>query len=338
MIEVLITLQLNEEQVTSIRDAIKKQIRITHLPVKDSSEISAEQWKKTEVLFTSSRVLPEQEQVPNLKWIQFNFAGIDAAIAKPIIQSKDVIATSASGVIVTQIGEYVLMALLALGHRMPEMHALQHEKKWPGNVYKTLMPKELRGSTVGIVGYGSIGREVARLLKPFGATILAAKKDAMHPEDAGYVPEGVGDPGGDYFNRLYPIEALYAMLGECDFVVLALPLTDDTYHMFNAQAFGAMRTDAYLVNVGRGDVIDEKDMVGVLKEGKIAGAMLDVFSHEPLSEDSPLWSLPNVIVTPHVSGISPHLIEDIVGLFIENMKRYVEGQPLWNRIDLEKGY
>lgn len=336
-VEVLITLQLGDDLVERIREACEN-VNLTILPVKDAAEVPLEQWEKAEVLFTSSRVLPEPQHVPLLKWIQFNYAGVDRMISKPIIQDSDVIATSSSGVITSQVAEYVMMTLLAFGQQLPKMMALQAKKTWADDAWKTLMPLELRGSTVGILGYGSIGRQVARLLQPFGASVLAAKKDAMHPDDSGYTQEGMGDPHGDFFHRLYPIEALHSLLKECDFVVIALPLTDETYHLIGAAEFEAMKSGAYLVNIGRGDIIDEEALVGALSEGKLAGAALDVFHEEPLPEDSPLWALPNVIVTPHISGLSLNLMSDIVDLFIENLNRYIAEQPLYNRIDLHKGY
>jgi len=336
-VEVLVTLQLDGDLVERIRKACEN-VNLTILPVKDVAEIPLEQWEKTEVLFTSSRALPELKHVPLLKWIQFKQAGVDRAISTPIIQDSDVIATSSSGAITSQVAEYVMMALLAFGQQLPKMMALQAEKTWPDNTWEMLMPLELRGSTVGILGYGSIGRQVARLLQPFGANILAAKKDAMHPDDSGYTQEGMGDPHGDFFHRLYPIEALHSLLKECDFVVITLPLTDETHHLMSAAEFDAMKPGAYLVNIGRGDIIDEEALAAALSEGKLAGAALDVFHEEPLPEDSPLWTLPNVIITPHVSGLRPNLMSDIVDFFIENLNRYTAEQPLYNRIDPQKGY
>ena len=336
-IEILTTFKLTETQASRIRE-VSKLIRLTILPVKEASEIPADAWEKAEVIFTGSKVLPQLSQVPKLRWIAFNFAGVEHALSQEVVHQERILATTSSGVIVSQIGEYVLMALLSVGHKLPQMMKLQRETIWPDDGMKSLMPLELRDSTVGIVGYGSIGREVARLLRPFGATVLAAKKNAMQPQDTGYVQEGLGDPQGDLFHRLYPIEALKDMLKECDYVVVTLPLTDETKHLFNAEMFDAMKESAYLVNVGRGLVIDEPAMIAALQEGKFAGAVLDVFEEEPLPKDSPLWSMPNVIISPHVSAASAHLMDNIVGLFVENLQRYMEGQALFNVLDVEKGY
>jgi phosphoglycerate dehydrogenase-like enzyme len=232
------------------------------------------------------------------------------------------------------------MTLLAFGQRLPKLMTHQRNKHWPKRKEKRqdLMPLELRDSTVGILGYGSIGRQVARMLVPFGPTVLAAKKDVMHPEDDGYIREGMGDPRGDFFDRLYPMEALHSMLSECDFVVLTLPLTEKTRGIIDEEALEVMKPSAYLVNVGRGELIDQEALIAALKAKDIAGAALDVFEEEPLPENSPLWEMENVIISPHVAGISRHLEEETLALFIENLNRYLSELPLYNRIDVDKGY
>ena len=196
----------------------------------------------------------------------------------------------------------------------------------------------MRGSTVGIVGYGSIGREVARQLYAYGATVLASKRDVMHPEDTGYTPEGLGDPLGNYFHRLYPNEGLQGMLKDCDFVVLALPRTRDTECLFNKEMFEAMKPGAYFINVSRGQLVDEAALIDALNSGKLAGAALDVFSDEPLPADNPLWTQPNLIITPHISAYSTNMMNQVVDLFIENLKRYLREESLYNLVSLEQGY
>jgi len=191
---------------------------------------------------------------------------------------------------------------------------------------------------VGIVGYGSIGREIARLLNVFGAKVLAAKRDVMHPEDQGYIIPGLGDPAGDAFHRLYPYQALKSMLKECDFVVVALPLTAETRGLIGAEEIAAMKPSAYLVNLARGGTVDQAALLAALQEKRIAGAALDVFVEEPLPAGHSFWKLPNVIVTPHIAGMSAHYNERAMDLFVENCKRYLAGSPLLNRFDPQKGY
>ena len=149
---------------------------------------------------------------------------------------------------------------------------------------------------------------------------------------------GWGDPHGDFFDRLYPPEALHSMLSECDFVVLTIPLTEETHHIIDEEALKVMKKSAYLVNVGRGELIDQQALVTALTAKQIVGAALDVFEKEPLPPDSPLWDLENVIISPHVAGLSQNLESEMVSLFVENLNRYLEELPLYNRIDLDEGY
>ncbi|HOM67974.1 MAG TPA: NAD(P)-dependent oxidoreductase, partial [Brevefilum fermentans] len=154
----------------------------------------------------------------------------------------------------------------------------------------------------------------------------------------GYIKPGMGDPEGEFFDRLYPIEAMHSFLSECDFVVVALPLTQKTRHILNAHAFEVMKPSPYLINVGRGGLIDEPALIHAIKSKQIAGAALDVFEQEPLPAESPLWDLENVIISPHVSGLSHHLPQETLDLFVENLKRYLEDLPLYNLVDQVQGY
>ncbi len=188
------------------------------------------------------------------------------------------------------------------------------------------------------MGYGSIGRQVARLVTGMGAEVLAAKQDAMTPEHHGYSSEGIGDPQGDLFTRLYPPEAIRSMVGECDFVVICVPRTSRTERMFGAEQLAAMKTTAFLIDISRGGILDHSALVAALTNSKIAGAALDVFPEEPLPKESPLWELPNVIITPHVSGFSPEYSRRANELLIENLTRYLSGQVLLNLVKREQEY
>ncbi len=230
------------------------------------------------------------------------------------------------------------MMLLALGHRLPALVENQRQKGWPKDRWHRFLPVELNASTVGIVGYGSLGRETARLLHAFGAQVLATKRDARHPEDDGYAPPGHGDPEGRCVRRLYPAEALLHMLPECDFVVVTVPLTPATRGLIGREAFAAMKPGAYLVDVSRGGVVDHDALVEALRSGHLAGAALDVFPTEPLPPDSPLWEMPNVLLTPHIAGATAFYDQRAVALFAENLRRYLTGKPLLNRVDPQRGY
>ncbi|MDT8307808.1 MAG: D-2-hydroxyacid dehydrogenase, partial [Anaerolineae bacterium] len=246
--------------------------------------------------------------------------------------------TNTSGIHAPNIGQYVMAQILAWSHRTPRWFHYQQRGEWPKGRWEKFVPDELRGKTLGIAGYGSIGREVARLARCFGMRVLATKRDAKRIEDDAYSVPGAGDMAGTLAARIYPGEATRSMVVECDYVVIALPLTDKTHHLFDEQMFRAMKPTAFLVNVGRGELVTESDLVRALKKGWIAGAGLDVFENEPLPEDSPLWALDNVIISPHVSGFTEAYDERATELFVENLRRYLRGEPLLNVVDREHGY
>lgn len=336
-IKILSAISLNDEQAERIK-ALDHRIELHWYGRKDATRIPMELWRQAEILLTSGTALPPAEETPALKWVQLNFAGVEKDFRQDVHLREGVQLTSASGTMVSQMGEYVMMALLMLGHKAPDMLRYQQQKIWPEHRTEKLEPVELRGSTVGIVGYGSIGREVARLLYSYGAKVLATKRDVMHPEEKGYVPEGLGDPQGNYFHRLYPNEALNGMLKECDFVVVSPPLTPETHQLISTEQFAVMKPGVFLVNVSRGPVVDTDALIEAAKSGKLGGAVLDVFDEEPLPAESPLWEAPNVVITPHIAGISKKNMDALVDLFVVNITRYLKGQDLLNLIDPENGY
>lgn len=336
MIEVLVTITLTDSQQNLLRE-ISPELRITAIPARKFEDIPADVWTRTQVLYTD-RVLPEPARVPNLRWVQFVSAGIDFAAQSELLQRPEILATTISGASATQAGEFILMMILSLGHRLPDLMANQSRAEWPRDRWDRFMPRELRNSTIGLVGYGSIGRQVAALLQPFGATILATKRDAMHPQDVGYAQDGLGDPQGDFFQRLYPIQALASMLKLVDFAVIMLPLTAETRGLIGVEALAAMKPSAYLIDISRGGIVDQAALVQALQEHRLAGAALDVFPEEPLPPSSPLWRMPNVIVTPHIAGISTYYGDRALALFSENINRYLVGLPLYNQFDPKKGY
>lgn len=335
-IEVLTTVPFPEAVIQQLR-GLSPRIRITFNPATRAEEIPAEVWQRTEVLYTDI-LLPDLALVPNLKWVQFHYAGIDFIQGSDLLNRKELKITSMSGASAIQEGEYILLMLLALGHHIKPLMVNQEKAEWPTDRWDRFSPVELTGATVGLVGYGSIGREVARLLRAFNVKVLAAKRDVMHPEDRGYTVEGHGDPNGDCFDRLYPIEALISMLKECDYVVVTVPLTPQTRGLFGEEEFKAMKPGAYLVHVSRGGVVDEKALLQALTEKQIAGAAVDVFTQEPLPADSPLWKAPNLILTPHVSGFSLRYKERAGIMFAENLKRYLRGESLLNDYQVERHY
>jgi phosphoglycerate dehydrogenase-like enzyme len=335
-VEVLITLPFNEELLQQIQ-TVSPRLKITQINCRKPEDVPGDVWSRCEVLYTD-KVLPDPERAPLLKWIQFHWAGVDHALDSPILKKPGLKASTLSGAAAPQLAEYSLAMLLALGHRLPLMMENQFKADWPRDHWERFLPRELHGSTVGLIGYGSISREVARLLQPFHVTILATKRTVMHPEDGGYTLEGTGDPQGMLFTRLYPPQALRSMLKDCDFVVLTLPLTPATRNSILAEDLAALKPGAFLVVVGRGGVIDQNALVEALKSHQVGGAAMDVFAEEPLAAENPLWKLPNVIISPHIAGLSPFYNERAAALFCENLKRLLAGENLLNTIDLEEGY
>jgi phosphoglycerate dehydrogenase-like enzyme len=255
-----------------------------------------------------------------------------------LLQQSDIVSTTLSGAAAPQMAEYIMRMLLALGGHLRDLIDHQYRSEWPENRWERFRPQELRGSTVGIVGYGSIGRQLARLLVPFGAFVVATKRDAMHPEDRGFIPEDMGDADGDFIHRLYPATALGSMLKECDFAVVTVPKTPQTLHLISQEELSVLKPTAYLIDVSRGGIVDHEALIAALAEKKFSGAALDVFPEEPLPKDSPLWELPNVIITPHISGVTHFYDERAMELFAANLGRYLAGQQLYNLIDPDRGY
>ena len=332
---VLITEPLSAEIVAKLQ-SISPRLEVHVHPANKLEEVPPELLARADVLYTL-RIVPPPDLAPNLKWIQFHMAGLDHFADAPIL-ARGVQFTSLSGAAAPQMAEYIVMMLLALGHRLPELVRARAACEWPREKWERFSPRELRGSTVGVVGYGSVGRETARLCQAFGARVLAVKRDVMAPEDGGYAAEGIGDPDGRIPARIYPPQTTRRMLAECDFVVVCAPLTVSSRQSFDAKMIGAMREGACLVVVSRGDIVDETALAKALQSGKIAGAALDVFAHEPLPPDHKLWEAPSLFITPHIAGSSPRYDARAAEVFAENLRRYLENRPLLNRFDPQKGY
>jgi phosphoglycerate dehydrogenase-like enzyme len=335
-IHVLITVPFSEATVTVLQE-VSQRLTITALKASKPEDIPPEIWEKVEILYTN-RVLPTPEGAPRLRWIQFHWAGVEHVVNDPLLAKPEVIATSLSGASASQMAEFVVMMLLSLGHRLPDLFAAQKRLEWPRDRWERFTPLELRQSVVGIVGYGSIGRQVARLLQPFGATVLATKRDVRHPEDKEYIPDGMGDPSGVLVHRLYPAEALGSMLKECDFVIITVPKTSATVGLISAEELAMFKPTAFLIDVSRGGIVDQDALIHALRERKIAGAALDVFPEEPLPPGNPLWKFANVIITPHISGNTLQYDQRAAELFAINLQRYLSGQTLYNKIEPERGY
>jgi phosphoglycerate dehydrogenase-like enzyme len=259
-------------------------------------------------------------QAPNLRWIQLTSAGVDRAARSGLLDSEFML-TSASGLHATPIGEYVLCIMLMFSKGANRFVRAQERNEW-----LRFMPNELYGKTVGVVGLGHIGAEVARLAKAFGCRVLATRRSAT---------ERTND---ELVDKLLPASDLAYLLGESDFVVISVPLTPETRHLIGEAELRAMKPTGVLINIARGPVVDEAALVRALKEGSIGGAGLDVFEQEPLPPESELWDIENVILSPHISGGTEIYNQRAVGIFCENLRRYLAGEPLMNLADAARGY
>ena len=257
--------------------------------------------------------------MPRLRWVQAMTAGVDHLLTLGLPERG--IRLTSSRIHRIQIGEYVLTMLLALTKRLPELLRAQAEHRWAG-----LVLDEVYEKTLGVVGLGAIGTRVAEIGRFLGMRVVACRRRP---------PEIERD---ELIDRWYPSDRLREMLAECDYVVLAVPSTAETARLIGPAELAAMKSTAYLINIARGSVVDEPALIEALRNQQIAGAALDVFTHEPLPADSPLWDLPNVILTPHLSGPTPRYTERATELFRENLRRYLAGEPLLNEVDPVRGY
>ncbi len=293
---------------------------------------------RTEVLYTTG-FYPEPEQAPKLRWIQMNSAGMNHALGHGIVQAEDIVVTSTSGIHATNMAHYCLMMMLMFNYQMRAAFELQSKAEWPERPHERFSPVDMERRTVGIVGYGSIGRELARLCANMGMTVLASKRDLNNTAEVNaYAMAGTGDPAGDIPDRIYPADTVASMAKDCDYLVLTTPQTAATERLIGEDVFEAMKESAVLVNVSRGAIVDEKALITALSSGKIGGAALDVFEEEPLPNTSPLWNLDNVIITPHFSGFTRDYHDKAALVFKENLRRYLENRPLLNQLDRARGY
>jgi phosphoglycerate dehydrogenase-like enzyme len=334
---VLVTIPFEARWQEQLRQ-LSPNLRVEHHVVRSVHDIPATLWREVQILYTSSKILPEGEQAPKLRLVQLYSAGVDSAATSPLFQTSAVFSTT-SGVHAVNAAEYTFMMILAWCHKFPTMLEWKQRSMWPHSEerHALFMPEPLQGKTIGIVGYGSIGRQVAKVAKAFGMRVLAMQHGSDH-RDHGFLFPDEGDPDGTLPSRYYSSDQLHTLLNESDFVVVSLPLTPRTRGMFDDAAFQAMKPSALFVNIARGGVCDDDALVRALEKKGIAGAALDVFGKEPLPPGHPLWHLPNIFMTPHIMGTTPHYDERSAMIFIENVRRYLEGQPLFNVVDKAQGY
>ena len=258
-----------------------------------------------QAIVAKAQYVPAQlvAELPRLEWIQALTTGVDPLLALPL--PPGLILTSARGVHGPQMSELALLLMLALLRDLPRMLDNQRRHQW-----ERWPQRLLAGRCVGIVGIGSISEELARRCRAFGMRVVGVS-------DARATAEG--------FDAVYPRRELARVAAEADFLVLLVPYGPETHHMIDAAVLGAMRREACLINIARGRVVDETALIDALRSGRIAGAGLDVFEQEPLPADSPLWGLPNVIMTPHIGGMSDRYAEQLLPLLLHNVGAWLRG-------------
>ena len=334
--KLLITVPFEEQHIAKLKKRFPVLDISLHPNIKEET-VPEDLWTDTEILY-SERNLPLEELVPNLRWIQFHNAGIDRHMDHPLLARKNIIISTLSGANAPQTAEHALALLLALSHNLPTMLADQSRNKWSARRLKRYLPHELYGSTVGIVGFGSVGQHLARLLQSFNVTVLASKRELLKSEDIDYRIDTAEEENAALAARLYPGGAMRSMFKDCDFVVVTVPLTKESRNMIGEKQLAALKGHAFLIDVSRGGVVNQEALIEALKNESFAGAALDVFPEEPLPADNPLWDLPNVIISPHVAGLSKHYLDRALDLFMVNLERYLAGEEVLNKVDLERGY
>jgi D-3-phosphoglycerate dehydrogenase len=253
-----------------------------------------------------------------LRWIQSSAAGLDHCLVPPVIES-DIVITSASGVLADQVADHTIALLSSLLRGLPTFYRAQQRRE-----FVRRPTRDLHRARIGIIGLGRNGRRLAEILSAFRTEILAT--DWFPVNKPAHVAE------------LLPADQVDDILPRVDILILAAPLTDITRGMIDARRLALLPSGAILINVARGPLVVEQDLVAALESGHLGGAGLDVTDPEPLPVESKLWTLPNVIITPHVGGQSATRIDDMTNFFCENLRRYLAGQPLRNLVDKRLGF
>ncbi len=314
-----------EETVTQAGiERIKKINPKAHVVlVKDSANDVNRALNDAEVLLTPNATLLsiDATKAPMLQWIHVTSAGVET-LPQFLFDSKISI-TNSSGVHPIPIAEQVFTYMLLFARQMNQTILAQKQKKWMewGTIQNIF---ELHGRTIGIVGFGRIGKEVAELAKAFSMPVIAVTRDKHKKEKN--------------VDELLTIENLDKPLTKADFIINCLPQTKETLGLFDLNKFKKMKKTAYFINIGRGKVVNEKDLIATLKQKHIAGAGLDVFETEPLPKTSPLWSFENVILTPHSAGFTPEYTKRVIEIFCDNLQAYVHNKPMPTLVDKKRGY
>ena len=297
---------------------------IIHLPDDPGARLSQEDCARIEIAYLTRDIRFSDHYygfgdavtaARNLKWVHFVSTGIDQHSFLPALIGRSVRLTTSAGTNGEPVGQTAICGLLMLARGFPHWMDAQRRRAWEP-VRGNAVPRDLRGQTVAIVGLGTIGATVARFCQMLGMHVIGVRRSPMRP--------------GDPVDEMQPLAALPGLLPRCDWLVLACPLTDETRRLVNATTIGLLPKGARIVNVARGGIADQQALTDALRNGHLGGAYLDVFEKEPLPPDSPLWDLPNVIVTPHNASASAGNERRAAEVFFANLARWARGETLLN--------
>ena len=274
----------------------------------------------------ASRLSPAMvEEASRLRWVHSTAAAVGILPLKELA-ARSIAVTNSRGVQAAAMAEFVIGGLLVLGRRFHLMLAAQRERRWIQNeLTRDAWPWSVRGRTMTIVGLGATGQEVARRAHAFGMRVIGVRRR-------------VDQPKPPFVDRIAGPDELDQTLRGCDVLVVAAPFIAETDRLIGADRLAMLSNGAVVINVARGRIIDEAALIAALQNGHLGGAVLDVFEQEPLKPESPLWTLPNVIISPHVSGVRPDHWAEVIDLFGENLERFQRGEPLLNLVDVQAGY
>ena len=314
---VLSTVLYRADEVEQLREAFAP-AEVVHLHPGDAEGI-AEALEHADVAVLPIDIDDRFLAAPNLRWVHCDHSGLTRS-ARPEVFEKGLIVTGSAGRSAPALAQHGFYFALALTFDAKQLFQKQAEHVWRGipDYHERVA---LWGKTLGIVGFGNTGREMAQLGKAFGMRVIASRRRA-----------GESHPAVDLMLSTDAGDSLDPLIEESDVVMLAAPLTDETYHLFSSEQFAAMKDDAYIINLARGPIIDQDALVEALRAGQIAGAGLDVTDPEPLPAESPLWDLPNVIITPHMTPMLPDRTQRSIDMIVENIGRYRRGEPLLNEL------
>lgn len=280
---------------------------------------------------------PAASTAPRLRAIQLDTSGVDHVRGTDLWDTTVPIATL-GGIAPVPMAEYTLMAILELAHRVPDIQRLRAERSWPSDAQRlaTLTPRQLAGSTVTVIGYGRIGREIARLANAFGMHVIGVSRTGV-PASRGNRFDSVRSSGNDS-TEVLPMDRLRDALTRSDIVVVVVPLTEVTRGMLGAAELDLLPAGAFVIDIARGGIVDEQALLERLHDGRLGGVAMDVFDDEPLSPESPWWSEPRAVITPHVAGLAPQYEAQTLDLVVENLTRLAQGRPILNEVNRASGY